>query len=59
MAAVIKQVPDDHFGFELQLIDPSAHELDETLRIYERHGYRRIERYKQPGLADLWFEKSL
>jgi len=37
----------------------TRHELDEALRIYERHGYRRIERYKQPGLADLWFEKSL
>jgi ribosomal protein S18 acetylase RimI-like enzyme len=37
----------------------TRHELDEALRIYERHGYRTIERYKQPGLADLWFEKSL
>ncbi len=37
----------------------TRHELDEALRMYERHGYRSIERYKQPGLADLWFEKTL
>jgi ribosomal protein S18 acetylase RimI-like enzyme len=37
----------------------TRHELDEALRLYERHGYRRIERYNQPGLADMWFEKSI
>jgi len=37
----------------------TRHELDEALRLYERHGYQRIERYNKPGLADLWFEKVL
>jgi ribosomal protein S18 acetylase RimI-like enzyme len=37
----------------------TRHELDEALRLYERHGYRRIERYNKPGLADLWFEKTI
>lgn len=37
----------------------TRHELDEALRLYERNGYRAIDRYNQPGLADLWFEKPL
>jgi ribosomal protein S18 acetylase RimI-like enzyme len=45
-------------GYEVVRLDTNA-VLVEAIAMYERHGYRRIDRYNQNPYAQRWFEKVL